>query len=75
MFYCLDADGKYQAASVGADGVYRSTSMPGFWINVNWLWDDELPDPQITFAEIAGFSEEMKMQLRALQQKGRATKA
>lgn len=71
LFYCLDKQGKYQAISVGTDGVYRSTSVPGFWINVNWLWDDELPDPQTTFAEIAGFSEEMKAQLRALQQKGR----
>lgn len=71
LFYRLDEDSKYQAASVDADGIYRSVSVPGFWINVNWLWNHELPDPQTTFAEIAGFSEEMKAQLRVLQQKGR----
>lgn len=70
-FYRLDERGHYQAAPIEADGRYRSAVVPGFWINVNWLWADELPNALTTFAEIAGFSDEMKAALRALQQRER----
>ncbi|MBI5303173.1 MAG: Uma2 family endonuclease [Chloroflexi bacterium] len=70
-FYQRDARGQYQTAPVGDDGIYRSTSVPGFWINVNWLWQEDLPDPLSVFAEIAGFTDEMKNALRTLKQKGR----
>lgn len=68
-FYRLDERGHYQAAPIEPDGRYRSAVVPGFWINVNWLWADALPDPLTTFAEIAGFSDEMKVALRALQRR------
>lgn len=42
-FYRLDAEGRYQRISVGADGVYRSEIIPGFWLRVDWLWRDPLP--------------------------------
>ncbi|MBI3363145.1 MAG: Uma2 family endonuclease [Chloroflexi bacterium] len=53
-FYQLDEGGQFQPVPVGKDGIYRSKVIPGFWLNVNWLWAEEFPDPQLTFAEIAG---------------------
>ncbi len=38
-FFQLDGAGKYEAAVVGADGVYRSSVLEGFWMKVGWLWD------------------------------------
>jgi Uma2 family endonuclease len=69
LFYRLDEQGQYQSIPVGADGIYRSLSLPGFWFNVNWLWQKELPDPQMAFAEIAGFSEQIKTELARLRKK------
>lgn len=73
-FYQLDKHGKYQPVPVGEDGIYRSKTIPGFWLNVNWLWAEELPDPQLTFAEIAGFPPEVVAQLRALKAKAGETR-
>ena len=38
-FFQLDGSGKYEAAVVGANGVYRSGVLEGFWMKVEWLWD------------------------------------
>ena len=38
-FFQLNEGGKYEAAVVGADGVYRSRVLAGFWLQVDWLWD------------------------------------
>ena len=38
-FFRLNDAGKYEAAAVGADGVYRSGVLEGFWMKVVWLWD------------------------------------
>lgn len=43
LFYQLDETGRYQQISPKADGVYRSKMLPGFWINVAWLWESPLP--------------------------------
>ena len=53
-FWVRDAQGRFQAADVDEEGVYRSTVLPGFWLRVDWLWQEELPDPLRTFAEIVG---------------------
>jgi Uma2 family endonuclease len=42
-FFRLDAEGRYQRIPVGADGVYRSEVIPGFWLKIEWLWRDPLP--------------------------------
>ena len=42
-FFVLDANGRYQRAQPDADGIYRSGLLPGFWINIGWLWQDPLP--------------------------------
>ncbi|MBS1253666.1 MAG: hypothetical protein MAG451_02719 [Anaerolineales bacterium] len=59
-FWVLDAAGRYQPAPADEDGVYRSTVVPGFWLRVDWLWAEELPDPLRTFAEIAGPTQVME---------------
>lgn len=51
-FYQLGADGKYQPVPTGADGVYRSTVLPGFWLKVSWLWQEPLPRLLETLEEI-----------------------
>ncbi len=42
-FYQLDAAGVYQLVPL-ADGIYRSRVLPGFWLRVEWLWREPLPD-------------------------------
>jgi Uma2 family endonuclease len=44
-FYQLQGDGRYQAALPDAQGRYHAAVVPGFWIDVHWLWQEPLPDP------------------------------
>jgi Uma2 family endonuclease len=53
-FWVLDSAGRYQLIPVGVDGIYHSTILPHFWLNINWLWREPLPDPLSTFAQIVG---------------------
>ena len=51
-FYQLGKDGKYRPVPIDDDGVYRSQVLQGFWFNVNWLWQEPLPDLLPTFEMI-----------------------
>ncbi len=62
-FYQLDAQGRYQPVIMGADGVYRSKVLPGFWLRVDWLWAEK-PDPLLMLAEIVG-SEKLVEHIRS----------
>jgi Uma2 family endonuclease len=42
-FYALGEDGAYRSIPVGSDGVFRSHVLEGFWLRVEWLWQDPLP--------------------------------
>ena len=42
-FYLLGPDGIYTSMRVGEDGIFRSHVLDGFWIKVDWLWQDPLP--------------------------------
>jgi len=42
-FFVLDGEGRYQRASPDTEGKYESAVLPGFWINVGWLWQSPLP--------------------------------
>ncbi|MGH2515350.1 MAG: Uma2 family endonuclease [Ktedonobacterales bacterium] len=53
-FYQLDARGRYQLLAAGADDIYRSRVLPGFWLRVGWLWQDPLPETEQTLLEIDG---------------------
>jgi Uma2 family endonuclease len=43
LFYQLDVDGRYQRAAIDQDGFYRSLVLPGFRLQVSWLWQRPLP--------------------------------
>lgn len=51
-FYQLGKDGKYRPVPIDDDGVYRSQVLQGFWFNVNWLWQEPLPNLLPTFESI-----------------------
>ena len=53
-FYQLDARGRYQLVVPGDDNVYRSKILPGFWLEVAWLWRDPLPPVEQTLLAVAG---------------------
>lgn len=43
-FYQLGADERYRLVPIGADGIYRSIVLPGFWLRTDWLLQRPLPD-------------------------------
>ncbi len=51
-FYLLGQDKRYHPAPLDENGLYHSTVIPGFWLKIDWLWPEKLPDPHTTFAEI-----------------------
>jgi Uma2 family endonuclease len=53
-FYVLDSEGRYQRRPLGAEGVYRSEVVQGFWLRGEWLWQQPLPSPLRVVAEVAG---------------------
>lgn len=65
LFYQRSVDRLFEGVNP-EQGIYRSKVVPGFWLKVDWLW--EMPDPQLTFGEMAGFSEQTLAELRAKKQ-------
>ncbi|MBM4458431.1 MAG: Uma2 family endonuclease [Chloroflexi bacterium] len=53
-FYQLDDEGQYRFVATDPDGVYRSASLPGFWLKVGWLWQDPLPPVEDVLLEVGG---------------------
>lgn len=68
-FWSLDGAGHYRAGSVSDDGIYHSTILDGFWLNVNWLWMTKKPSPIVLFAEIAHMPPDVIEFLRKFQAK------
>lgn len=58
-FYHLGADGRYQTIFAGAEGEYNSEVLSGFWLRVEWLWQEPLPHPLRALGEIAGVDPQM----------------
>ncbi|HID61877.1 MAG TPA: Uma2 family endonuclease [Anaerolineae bacterium] len=42
-FYRRDAEGYYAQVFGGGEGLYQSEVIPGFWLKVEWLWQEPLP--------------------------------
>ncbi len=52
-FYHL-VEGHYRSAFSGQEGVYRSAVVPGFWLRVEWLWQEPLPPVGEVLFEVGG---------------------
>lgn len=52
-FYALTSERKYQAILPDADDRYHSTVLSGFWLRLDWLWQEPTPDPLRAIARIA----------------------
>ncbi len=42
-FYRLAPEGGYQLSFSGGTGEFHSEVIPGFWLKVEWLWEEPLP--------------------------------
>lgn len=42
-FYQLGPEGQYHLTAPDKQGIYRSAVLPGFWLQVDWLWQQPLP--------------------------------
>lgn len=51
-FFVRNAEGRYQQAPAGG-GIYHSQALPGFWLKVDWLWD-EGADVLVALSAIVG---------------------
>lgn len=67
-FYQLDATGRaYQEITPGANGVYHSQALPGFWLRVGWLWEQPLPPTgadALLEIDPDGYGRDMQEQMR-----------
>jgi Uma2 family endonuclease len=52
-FYQLNTEGQYQQMSPDAEDRYHSAVLSGFWLRVEWLWQEPLPHPLRVLGEIA----------------------
>ena len=41
-FYQLTDSGRYRPAAID-EGLFHSNVLPGFWLQVDWLWQESLP--------------------------------
>jgi Uma2 family endonuclease len=51
-FFQLEADGRYHAAEIDASGIYTSRAVPGFRLQIDWLWRRPLPLPSEALADL-----------------------
>ncbi|MDY0094483.1 MAG: Uma2 family endonuclease [Candidatus Vecturithrix sp.] len=48
--------GQFYIIPVDAENRYHSQVLPGFWLNVDWLWQVPLPHPVEALGAIAGIA-------------------
>ncbi len=58
-FYRLGALGLYEPIFSGREGLFHSEVVPGFWLRVEWLWQEPLPSSLRVLGEIAGIAPQM----------------
>jgi Uma2 family endonuclease len=56
-FYQLTGE-RYRLALEGNEGEYRAPAVPGFWLRIEWLWREPLPEALRVLGEIAGVEAE-----------------
>ena len=68
-FYRLGEDGLYRVAFAGREGGFRSEVLSGFWLRVEWLWQESLPPVEDVMLEIGG-EEYARRLVERLKQRG-----
>jgi len=58
-FYQLRPEGRYKTAFAGQEGIYHAVTLKGFWLRVEWLWQETPPHPLRALGEITGMSLEV----------------
>jgi Uma2 family endonuclease len=53
-FYTLDEEGLYTLVHQGGGGIYLSTVLTGFWLKVEWLWQEPPPAIEDVLLEVSG---------------------
>jgi hypothetical protein len=53
-FYQRDESERYRPVFPDQAGRYHARTVPGFWLNQNWLWQAALPSPIRAVGEISG---------------------
>jgi Uma2 family endonuclease len=51
-FYQLDSEGRYRLVEPEAGGRYRSAVLTGFWLRIEWLWQEPLPPVLTVLGEL-----------------------
>jgi Uma2 family endonuclease len=67
-FYRLEGN-RYRAAFSGETGEYRAPVLPGFWLRVEWLWQEPLPEVEDVLLEVGGEPYARRL-IERLQQRG-----
>ncbi len=64
--YHLDEQGFYRSLFSGAEGRYDSQVLTGFWLRVEWLWQEPLPVVEDVLLEVGGetYAQRWIMRLR-----------
>ncbi len=52
--YVLDEEGEYRLVFHGEEGEYCSQHLPGFWLRVEWLWQQPPPSVLDVLLEVGG---------------------
>lgn len=55
-FYRLGEFGLYEPVFSGREGIFHSEAAPGFWLRVEWLRQEPLPNSLRVLGEIAGIA-------------------
>jgi len=67
-FYHLKEE-RYRVAFSGKEGEYHALALPGFWLRVEWLWQEPLPAIEDVLLEVSGEAYALRL-IERLRQRG-----
>lgn len=54
IFYVRDESGQFQIVEPNNEGIYHSSVLTNFWLDINWFWAKPLPSVPKIISQIAG---------------------
>jgi Uma2 family endonuclease len=54
--FLRNQSGQWEPLPLTRESIFRSVAVPGFWLRIDWLWAEELPDPLETVMQILNFA-------------------